>query len=112
MVRVEETRFETRYIDIGAWPAPGEQADDVLREGGATQVGADPADLKAALGRCHQYLTKNLALGMDAFKTLGALLLAKLYSDHISHLLVVRSRRSDSANLGCRPCFFRCVNTS
>ena len=41
-VRVEETRFETRYIDIGAWPAPGERTDDVLREGGATQVGGGP----------------------------------------------------------------------
>ena len=80
-VRVEETRFETRYIDIGAWPAPGERTDDVLREGGATQVGADPDDLEAALGRCHQYLTKNLTLGADAFKPLGALLLAKLYDE-------------------------------
>ena len=41
-VRVDETRFETRYIDIGTWPAPGERTDDVLREGGPTQVGADP----------------------------------------------------------------------
>ena len=80
-VRVDETRFETRYIDIGAWPAPGERTDDVLREGGATQVGADPDDLEAALGRCHQYLTKNITLGMDAFKPLGALLLAKLYDE-------------------------------
>ena len=81
-VRVEETnRFQTRYIDIGAWPAPGEQTDDVLREGGATQVGADPDDLEAALGRCHQYLTKNLTMGPDAFKPLGALLLTKLYDE-------------------------------
>ena len=80
-VRVEETRFETRYIDIGAWPAPGERTEDVLREGGATQVGADPDDLEATLGRCHQYLTKNLTLGPDAFKPLGALLLAKLYDE-------------------------------
>ena len=80
-VRVEETRFETRYIDIGAWPAPGERTDDVLRVGGATQVGADPDDLEAALGRCHHYLTKNLALGTDAFKPLGALLLAKLFDE-------------------------------
>ena len=80
-VRVDETRFETRYIDIGAWPAPGERTDDVLREGGATQVGADPDDLEAALGRCHQYLTKNITLGTDAFKPLGALLLAKLYDE-------------------------------
>ena len=80
-VRVEETRFETRYVDIGAWPAPGERTEDVLREGGATQVAADPEDLEAALGRCHQYLTRNLMLGTDAFKPLGALLLAKLYDE-------------------------------
>ena len=80
-VRVEETPFETRYINIGAWPAPGERTEDVLREGGATQVGADPDDLEAALGRCHQYLTRNLTLGADAFKPLGALLLAKLYDE-------------------------------
>ena len=80
-VRVDETRFETRYIDIGAWPAPGERTEDVLREGGATQVAADPEDLEAALGRCHQYLSRNLQLGADAFKPLGALLLAKLYDE-------------------------------
>ena len=80
-VRVDETRFQDRYIDIGAWPAPGERTDDVLREGGATQVGADPDDLEAALERCHQYLTKNITLGTDAFKPLGALLLAKLYDE-------------------------------
>ena len=80
-VRVDETTFETRYIDIGAWPAPGERTEDVLREGGATQVAADPEDLEAALGRCHQYLTRNLMLGADAFKPLGALLLAKLYDE-------------------------------
>lgn len=67
-VRVAETTFETRYVDIGAWPAPGERTEDVLREGGATQVAADPEDLEAALGRCHQYLTRNLQLGADAFK--------------------------------------------
>ena len=80
-VRVAETTFETRYVDIGAWPAPGERTADVLREGGATQVAADPADLEAALGRCHQYLTRNLQLGVDAFKPLGALLLAKLHDE-------------------------------
>ena len=80
-VRVEETTFETRFIDIGAWPAPGEQTDAVLREGGVTQVAADPDDLEAALGRCHQYLTRNLHLGQDAFKPLGALLLSKLYDE-------------------------------
>ena len=80
-VRVEETTFETRFIDIGAWPAPGEQTDAVLREGGVTQVAADPEDLEAALGRCHQYLTRNLLLGQDAFKPLGALLLSKLYDE-------------------------------
>ena len=80
-VRVEETTFETRCVDIGAWPAPGERTADVLRHGGATQVAADPEDLEAALGRCHQYLTGNLQLGADAFKALGALLLAKLYDE-------------------------------
>ena len=80
-VRVAETTFETRYVDIGAWPAPGERTADVLRAGGATQVAADPEDLEAALGRCHQYLTRNLQLGADAFKPLGALLLSKLYDE-------------------------------
>ena len=80
-VRVEETTFETRFIDIGAWPAPGEQTDAVLREGGVTQVAADPEDLETALGRCHQYLTQNLHLGQDAFKPLGALLMAKLHDE-------------------------------
>ena len=80
-VRVEETRFETHFVDIGAWPAPGERTEDVLREGGATQVAADPDDLEAALGRCHQYLTRNLSLIADAFKPLGALLLAKIYDE-------------------------------
>ena len=41
-VRVEETKFQTRPVDIGAWPAPGERTEDVLREGGATEVAADP----------------------------------------------------------------------
>ena len=80
-VRVEDTTFETRFIDIGAWPAPGEQTDAVLREGGVTQVAADPEDLEAALGRCHQYLTRDFLLGQDAFKPLGALLLSKLYDE-------------------------------
>jgi type I restriction enzyme M protein len=80
-VRAQDTTFETRFTNIGAWPAPGERTDDVLREGGATQVAADPEDLEAALGRCHQYLTKNLMLGGDAFKPLGALLLAKLHDE-------------------------------
>ena len=80
-VRVAETRFETRFVDIGAWPAPGERTEDVLREGGATQVAADPDDLEAAFGRCHQYLTRNLSLAGDAFKPLGALLLAKIYDE-------------------------------
>ena len=80
-VRVEDTTFQTHCIDIGAWPAPGEQTEAVLREGGVTQVAADPEDLEAALGRCHQYLTRNLRLGPDAFKPLGALLLAKLFDE-------------------------------
>lgn len=77
-LRVEETTFQTHFLDIGAWPAPGEQTEAVLQEGGVTQVAADPEDLEAALGRCHQYLTRNLMLAADAFKPLGALLLAKL----------------------------------
>jgi type I restriction enzyme M protein len=80
-VRGEDTKFETRFTNIGAWPAPGERTDEILREGGATQVAADPEDLEAALSRCHQYLTKNLLLAGDAFKPLGALLLAKLYDE-------------------------------
>lgn len=80
-VRAIDTPFERRYSNIGAWPAPGERTDDVLREGGATQVPADPEGLEAALRRCHQYLTKNRLLGGDAFKPLGALLLAKLYDE-------------------------------
>ena len=80
-VRVEETKFETRFVDIGAWPAPGERTEDVLREGGATQVAADPDDLEASLARCHQYLTGNLSLMADSFKPLGALLLAKMYDE-------------------------------
>lgn len=80
-VRAQDTTFETRFTNIGAWPAPGERTDDVLREGGATQVAADPEDLEAALSRCHRYLTKNLMLGSDAFKPLGALLLAKLHDE-------------------------------
>lgn len=80
-VRAEDKTFETRFSNIGAWPAPGERTDDVLKEGGATQVPADPEDLEAALRRCHQYLTKNRLLGADAFKPLGALLLSKLYDE-------------------------------
>jgi len=80
-VHAEDTKFETRFSNIGTWPAPGERTDEILREGGATQVAADPEDLEAALGRCHQYLSRNLLLGGDAFKPLGALLLAKLHDE-------------------------------
>jgi len=80
-VQAEDTKFETRFSNIGAWPAPGERTDEILREGGATQVPADPEDLEAALGRCHQYLYRNLLLGGDAFKPLGALLLAKMHDE-------------------------------
>lgn len=80
-VKGEDTKFETRFSNIGAWPAPGEHTDEILREGGATQVAADPEDLEAALGRCHQYLYRNLLLGGDAFKPLGALLLAKIHDE-------------------------------
>jgi len=80
-VQAEDTKFETRFSNIGTWPAPGEQTEEILREGGATQVAADPEDLEAALGRCHQYLYRNLLLGADAFKPLGALLLAKIHDE-------------------------------
>lgn len=80
-VQAEDTKFETRFSNIGTWPAPGERSDEILREGGATQVAADPEDLEAALGRCHQYLYRNLLLGGDAFKPLGALLLAKIHDE-------------------------------
>ena len=80
-VRVEQKKFETRPVNIGAWPAPGERTEDVLRERGVTQVAADPDELEAALGRCHQYLYTNLSLDSDAFKPLGALLLAKVYDE-------------------------------
>jgi type I restriction enzyme M protein len=80
-VQAEDTKFETRFSNIGAWPAPGEQTDQILREGGATQIAADPEDLEDALGRCHQYLYRNLLLGADAFKPLGALLLAKMHDE-------------------------------
>jgi type I restriction enzyme M protein len=80
-VQSEDTKFETRFSNIGAWPAPGERTDQILREGGATQVAADPEDLEAALGRCHQYLYRNLLLGADAFKPFGALLLAKVHDE-------------------------------
>lgn len=81
-LRTTDVRFETRPAPIGAWPAPGEGTEDVLREGGATQVGADPEDLEAALGRCHQYLNKNLGLDhKDAFKQLAVLLFAKLFDE-------------------------------
>jgi type I restriction enzyme M protein len=80
-VQAEDTKFETRFVNIGAWPAPGESTEQIVREGGATQVAADPEDLEASLGRCHQYLYRNLLLGPDAFKPLGALLLAKSHDE-------------------------------
>jgi type I restriction enzyme M protein len=81
LVQAEDTKFETRFSNIGTWPAPGESTEQILREGGATQVAADPEDLEAALGRCHQYLYRNLLLGGDSFKPLGALLLAKVHDE-------------------------------
>jgi len=80
-VQAEDTKFETRFSNIGAWPAPGEPTQEILREGGATQVAADPEDFETALGRCHQYLYRNLLLSGDAFKPLGALLLAKVHDE-------------------------------
>ena len=79
--RIEPTRFESRPVNIGAWPAPGERTEDLLRERGATQVAANPDALEAALGRCHPHLYTNLSLDSDAYKPLGALLLAKMYHE-------------------------------
>ena len=58
--------------------ASAQVADDLQRSDPGRGRSGRP---EAAPGRCHQYLTKNLALGMDAFKPLGALLLAKLFDE-------------------------------
>lgn len=77
-----ETEFEVRFLPLGAWPAPGEPTDEILREGGATQVAADPENLGAALRRCFQYLNKNLGLDhKEAFKQVAVLLMAKLFDE-------------------------------
>ena len=81
-LKATETKFEVRFLPLGAWPAPGESTTDALAEGGATQVAADPENLGAALGRCFQYLNKNLGLDhKEAFRQLAVLMIAKLYDE-------------------------------
>ena len=81
-VKATETQFEVRFLPLGAWPAPGESTTEALEEGGATQVAADPENLGTALGRCFQYLNKNLGLDhKEAFRQVAVLLIAKLYDE-------------------------------
>ena len=82
MVRVEQTRFETILKPIGIWPAPEEGTTDLGRTGGVIQVAADAEGLQDALGRCLQYLNRNLGLDhKDAFKQLAVLVFAKMYDE-------------------------------
>ncbi len=77
-----ETQFEMRFLPLGAWPAPGEATVEMLQEGGATQVAADPENLGTALSRCFQYLNKNLGLDHKAaFQQIAVLLIAKLFDE-------------------------------
>lgn len=79
MVRVEQTRFETKLKPIGIWPAPAEGTTGIDKTGGVIQVAADAEGLEDALGRCLQYLNRNLGLDhKDAFKQLAVLLFAKM----------------------------------
>lgn len=79
MVRVEQTRFETKLKPIGIWPAPAEGTTDIDKTGGVTQFAADAEGLEDALSRCLQYLNRNLGLDhKDAFKQLAVLLFAKM----------------------------------
>lgn len=81
-LKATETQFEVRFLPLGAWPAPGESTTEALGEGGATQVPADPENLASALGRCFQYLNKNLGLDhKEAFRQVAVLLIAKLYDE-------------------------------
>lgn len=81
-IQAEETRFETQFRPLGAWPAPGEATEDVDRTGGVVQVGADAGALQEALDRCYQYLNRNLGLDhKDAFRQLAVFLLAKIYDE-------------------------------
>lgn len=79
MVRVEQTRFETKLKPIGIWPAPAEGTTDIDKTGGVIQIAADAEGLEDALRRCLQYLNRNLGLDhKDAFKQLAVLLFAKM----------------------------------
>lgn len=79
MVRVEQTRFETKLKPIGIWPAPAEGTTDIDKTGGVIQIAADAEGLEDALSRCLQYLNRNLGLDhKDAFKQLAVLLFAKV----------------------------------
>jgi type I restriction enzyme M protein len=82
ILKAIEADFEVRFLPLGTWPAPGESTEDILQEGGSTQVPADPEDLGAALGRCLQYLTKNLRLNnKEAFEQIAVFLIAKLFDE-------------------------------
>lgn len=79
MVRVEQTRFETKLKPIGIWPAPAEGTTDIDKTGGVIQIAADAEGLEDALSRCLLYLNRNLGLDhKDAFKQLAILLFAKM----------------------------------
>jgi type I restriction enzyme M protein len=81
-LKATETKFEMRFLPMGAWPAPGEFATEALEEGGVTQVAADPENLGTALARCFQYLNKNLGLDHKAaFQQVAVLLIGKLYDE-------------------------------
>jgi type I restriction enzyme M protein len=81
-LKVTDTKFEVRFLPLGAWPAPGESTTEALDEGGATQVAADPENLGTALSRCFQYLNKNLGFDhKEAFRQVAILLIAKLYDE-------------------------------
>lgn len=81
-LKASETKFEVRFLPLGAWPAPGEGTTAVFQEGGATQVAADPENLQAALVRCFQYLNKNLGYDhKEAFRQIAVLIIAKLYDE-------------------------------
>ena len=82
ILKAAETDFEVRFLPLGTWPAPGESTQEILQEGGSTQVAADPEDLGAALSRCLQYLTKNLRLNnQPAFEQIAVFLIAKLFDE-------------------------------
>jgi type I restriction enzyme M protein len=81
-LKATESKFEIRFLPLGAWPAPGEGTTAVFKEGGATQVAADPENLEAVLVRSFQYLNKNLGLDHKAaFQQIAVLLIAKLHDE-------------------------------